>query len=318
MNIVKWGIVGTGYIADIFAEDMTFVKNGTVVAVCSRSEKNAADFAEKYEGITPYWDYAAFLEDETIDAVYVASPHPAHKEQAMKAIEAGKAVLCEKPITMNYEDTKTLVSFAKEKGVLLMEGMWTRFLPAVAEAKKLIDDGVIGSVRLLEASFGFNVGDNYPIDGRLLNPDLGGGARLDVGIYPISLAHYIFGKMPMVIQASEVKTSTGVDGISSYIFTYDDALAILHSAVIAETPQHAVISGEKGFIRIPKFWMADRYILSVNNEEKEFVFEREHKGYVYEIEAFDQALINGKKEVEQITPDESLEIMKIMDDCSLK
>lgn len=183
------------------------------------------------------------------------------------------------------------------------------------KAKSLIDEGSIGRVKLLQGDFGFDIGDDYPVEGRAINKELGGGALLDVGIYPISFAYHIFGKDPIDIKASMVPAVTGgVDAISSYIFNYGDAMAVMMSAVWAQTEHTIYIAGEKGSITIPSFWCADKITLKLfEGEEKTFEFARESRGYNYEIEAVNDNLRQGEKVNEIMSPDVSLTIMKTLD-----
>lgn len=169
---VRWGIMGTGWIASQFAKDLEHAGNAEKAAVGSRTAGSAEKFAAEYGFARAYGSYEEMLQDPEVDIIYVATPHPVHKENVLACLEAGKAVLCEKPFTMNARQLEQLVETARERNLFLMEGMWTRFLPPIAQARAWIAEGRIGEVRLLQANFGFRVG--WEPEGRLLNPDLGG------------------------------------------------------------------------------------------------------------------------------------------------
>lgn len=169
---VKWGIMGTGWIASQFARDLEHAGNAVKAAVGSRTRESAEKFAAEYGFASGYGSYEELLQDPEVDIIYVATPHPFHKENVMACLEAGKAVLCEKPFTMNGRQLEQLVETARSRKLFLMEGMWTRFLPPIVQARKWIAEGRIGEVRLVKADFGFRIG--WEPEGRLLNPDLGG------------------------------------------------------------------------------------------------------------------------------------------------
>lgn len=314
MEKIKWGIFGTGFIAKTFTESMKDAHSSEVVAVYSRTEKSGEAFKQVYDHVDIYTDIDKFLNDSGIDAVYVASPHPAHKEQTLQALRAKKAVLCEKPLTLSYDAALEMTQCAKDNNVLLMEAVWTRFLPAILGAKKLIDEGVIGKIKILTADFGFDVGPSYDVSGRLYNKELGGGAMYDVGVYTLSMANYFVNKEPIKLQTSMIPTSTGVDGISNYTLTYEDAMAILYSAVDVNSRQELYISGELGSIHIPEFWHADRFSIKLaGGKENIHVFERDNTGYIHEIEGFNASLRAGELENSVVPHKDTLAVMSMVD-----
>jgi predicted dehydrogenase len=185
--MVRWGIIGTGGIARAFAADLALTDSGTVVAVGSRSLATA----ERFGAGRPHGSYEALVNDPEVDAVYVATPHPMHHAAARLALEAGKPALVEKAFTMNAAEARDLVALARERGVFLMEAMWTRFLPHMAEIRRLLADGALGELVTVTADHGQWFAQDPAF--RLFAPELGGGALLDLGVYPVSFASMVLG-----------------------------------------------------------------------------------------------------------------------------
>jgi predicted dehydrogenase len=210
---------------------------------------NAQEFATTFGG-TAYGSYEELVTDPTIDAIYVATPHPTHKENVIKALAAGKPVLCEKPFAVNAKEAQEMVAAAQKNNVALMEAMWARFLPHYAQVRDIIASGVLGRIITVQADHGQRLADqNIP---RLVEPTLAGGALLDLGIYPVSFAHMILGN-PQKITASSVLTDKGVDAQTSMIFDYaDGAQAILNTTMVEQTPCRAVVAGLNGWLEIDR------------------------------------------------------------------
>ena len=205
MSNFNWGILGPGGIARAFATDLQLLDGHRVGAVGSRTLSNAQEFAKTFGG-TAYGSYEELISDPAIDAIYVATPHPAHKNNVIAALNAGKPVLCEKPFAVNAVEAQEMVAAAQKNNVALMEAMWSRFLPHYAQVREIIDSGVLGQILTIHADHGQRLADqDIP---RLVEPSLAGGALLDLGIYPVSLAHMILGN-PMKITASGVLTESG-------------------------------------------------------------------------------------------------------------
>lgn len=310
---IKWGIMASGWIAEQFAEDLAHAGNGEAYAVGSRSLEKAKAFADKYRIPQAYGSYEELLADANVDAVYVATPHPLHKDNVMLALRAGKAVLCEKPFTVNSTELEELVAYARERKLFLMEAMWTRFLPAIRRVREWLAAGRIGEVRLVKADFGFRADWNPA--GRLFNPELGGGALLDAGIYPVSFAAMVLGTNPQHIQSTAHLGETGVDEHFSALLTYEGGkIASLNGGVRLAIGNDAYIHGTLGKIYVPGFLNAKTATLYADGEEAEtFVDDRATKGYVFEAEAVGQALSAGLTESAEIPLDESLAIMRLLD-----
>ena len=190
-KVIRWGILGAGSIAHKFAQGLASAPDAKLVAIGSRSQDKAHAFGEEYAIPNRHGSYEALAGDPNVDIVYVATPHPMHKPDTLLCLQAGKAVLCEKPFSINAADSLDMIAEARKRKQFLMEAMWTRCFPAMRSLKSVIAEGVIGEPRLLQADFGFRA--NFNPDGRLFNPALGGGALLDVGVYTISLSSMIFG-----------------------------------------------------------------------------------------------------------------------------
>ncbi|VBB07660.1 Hypothetical protein LUCI_2925 [Lucifera butyrica] len=313
MEKIRWGIMGPGTIAHSFAKGLLALPDAQIAAVASRSHSRAADFAGQYGIGRAYGSYEELARDPDVDIVYVATPHPMHKGCAFLCLQAGKAVLCEKSFTVNATDAAGLIAYARQSGLFLMEAMWTRFLPAVEKVRQWLAEGIIGEVRQVKADFGF-LFDGHPAH-RLLNPELGGGALLDVGIYPVSFASMIFGTQPSSITSLADIGLTGVDEQFAALFGYEGGkLAMLSGAVRTDTPQDAWILGTKGSVFIPDFWHAKALVLTLQGrapEKYELPFEA--TGYNYEAAEAMRCLREGRTESAVMPLDETLTIMKTMD-----
>ncbi len=311
---IRWGILGTGAIARKFAEGLKLVPDAELLAVGSRAAKTAKKFADSFQIPRRYAGYDELANDSEVDVIYVATPHPFHMENTLMCLNAGRAVLCEKPFVINASQATRMVNAARNKRLFLMEAMWTRFLPVIAKVRRLLDQKVIGEVRLLQADFGFK--SKWNPKSRLFNPELAGGALLDVGVYTVSLASMVFKKPPKQISAMTHIGKTGVDEQSAMLFGYDNGqMAVLSCAVRTETPQQAFIIGTKGTIRIyPQFWRATSAMISVEGK-KDRVLEVPLDGYGLDHQAREvmRCLRAGKLESDVMPLDESVQIMKTMD-----
>ncbi len=311
---IKWGIVGCGGIAGKFAADLALTQHGKLVAVGSRSQEKAEQFAAAHGAARAYGDYDQLVTDSEVDVVYVATPHPYHLENAMAAIDAGKHVLCEKPIALNAQQTQQMITAAEAKGVFLMEAMWTRFFPAITQVRKWIASGKIGGVLAVEADFGihFKVGPEH----RIFNPRLGGGALLDLGIYPISFASMIYGSQPERIVSTVHFAETGVDDQAVIAFEYaGGATAALSTSSRVAMRNEARIFGSKGAIIVhPLFLHADRLTLHLDGKDAKTVdYPYDGNGMHFEAEHVHQCLKKGTLQSDIMPLTESLAIMQTMD-----
>ncbi|UNY97808.1 Gfo/Idh/MocA family oxidoreductase [Zhouia spongiae] len=309
---IRWGIIGLGNIAEKFAEDMQAVDSGLLYAVGSRNSSKARNFAEKHHVQKAYDSYAGLLKDENIDAVYIATPHSLHKENALACLKNKKAVLCEKPLAMNEAEVKEMIYMAKSNNVLLMEAMWTYFLPHYRYVLELLDRNEFGKLKKLEADFGFK--SEFDKKSRLFDKKLGGGSLLDIGIYPVFAALSVLG-VPDKIDATAHFLDNNIDTQCQIKFTYpDQVIAQLKSTVIENTPTTATFYCEHGIIKINKNFYGPTTVSILSGTDSQTVdFGYHTKGYTYEIEHFNRLLIDGKKESPVMSHDFSLRLIKTLD-----
>lgn len=310
---IRWAILGAGHIATKFATGLKAVPQVELYAVASRSYDSAEAFAKHYGFKKAYESYEEMVLDPLVDIVYIATPHVFHCTQTLLCLNHGKAVLCEKAFAMNEREVRLMVDTAKHKQLFLMEAMWSRFLKHIQKIKQLIDDGAIGEVVHLRSDLGFRA--PVKLDGRLYNPELGGGSLLDVGIYPIFMATYLLG-MPQQIISSSTLTDRGIDSSTSAIFTYPNgALANIFSSFIAETAIETEIAGTKGRIVVDRRWYTPSAFTLYTNDgnEQRFTFDVEVNGYEEEAKEATQCLLNNQLESDLMTHQMSINLMKIMD-----
>lgn len=309
----RWGILSTGKIAGAFAAALKAMPGAELLAVGSRGAASAARFGEQWAVPRRYASYEALAADPDIDVVYIATPHSLHAANTRLCLEAGKAVLCEKPLAMNAQEAAEMIALARARGLFLMEALWSRFLPAWQRARELVAEGAIGELRLVQANFGFPAPPNPA--GRLLNPALGGGTLLDIGIYPINLAVMMLG-LPERVSSQAHLGPTGVDEQAAYLFHYPSgALAILHSSFQVRTSNEAELVGTRGRIRLPAPFHHPETLFLIREGEAEQRIDCSlaGSGYRYEAEAVQRALRAGQIECETMPHAESLAIMALMD-----
>ncbi len=310
---IRWGILGTGNIAHQFARGLADTPDATLVAVGSRSIDTANTFADEFDVERRHPTYEELADDDGVDAVYVSTPHPFHRDNSILLLEHGKAVICEKPFTINAGDAKAVIDVARQRDVFLMEAMWTRYLPAVVRARELIAEGAIGDVRLVQADFGFRAGINP--EGRLFNLALGGGALLDVGIYVISMASMILGPRPSRVASTTQIGETGVDEQSAFLLQYPGGeLAVLSCAVRTGTAVEARVFGTEGSILLHgPFFKCGALTVKRGGEEEHIDLPLEGNGYNYEAAEVGRCLRVGLKESDIMPLDETLVLMELMD-----
>ena len=311
--MTRWGILGPGRIAHKFAQDLLTVPDAQLYAVASTDQQRANEFAETYSIPHAFASYEQLLTLPDLDIVYVATPHVKHHENVLMLLNGGVAVLGEKPFAMNSEQVREMVETARAKKVFLMEALWSRFMPGIEFALDLIKSGSIGKVVSVKADFGFKA--PFLPDNRLFNKELGGGALLDIGIYPLFLSYLILGK-PTTIKASALFGTTGVDEQCGMVLTYADGqLAMLDSTLLADTDCIGLIQGESGQIRIHSRFHENKGVTLVRNEQptKPFGFNRETHGYDYEAQHVMQCLTSGKTESPLWSLDDSLNLMELLD-----
>ncbi len=312
-DIIGWGILGPGKIAQSFANDLKLVKDGTLVAAASRSLERAEIFAKEYDATYAFGSYEALFTCDEVDVIYIATPHTGHMEWAIKAMQAGKHVLCEKPLGINKAEVEQMIAVAKENQVFLMEALWSRFNPSIKKIKQLIEENHIGRIGYLHADFAF-YGLDRDLDGRILNVDLGGGTILDIGIYPIFLAYLILGK-PKSIQAVSNFHEKGAEIQTSMIFNYENAQAMLYSGLSSSSEMKAEIQGSTGAIHIdPRWHETQGFVIVKEEQEQRMDLPTTGKGYAHEIEEVHDCLKNNKLQSELWSHQNSIDLIILLDE----
>ena len=309
---MKFSILAPGGIARKMAEAVSGLDSVERYAVASRTYEKAKAFADEWGFEKAYGSYEEMLEDPEVELVYVASPHSHHYQYAKMCLEHGKHVLVEKAFTVNAAQAEELIRLSEEKGLLLTEAIWTRYMPSRRMIDELVESGVIGEVTSLTANLGY-VLDHVE---RMQNPELAGGALLDLGVYPINFAMMVFHSEIRDVTSAAVMSPKGIDWMNSITLTFEDGkMAVLHSNMLAQTDREGVINGSKGYIEIQ----------NINNCEEIRVFDLDRKmtaryqvpeqinGYEYEVLACQKAIESGRVECDEMPHSETLKVMKLMD-----
>ncbi|MEU7903171.1 Gfo/Idh/MocA family oxidoreductase [Actinoplanes sp. NPDC049118] len=312
-KVVRWGVLGTGGIASTFATDLPLVPGAELAAVGSRTPEAAAAFAGRHGFARSHGSWAELAADPDVDVVYVATPHAAHFDAAMTCLAGGKAVLCEKPMTLDLASSTRLVQEASTRGLFLMEAMWMRLNPAIRRIVELIGDGAIGEVTSIHADFGLQ--GPFEATHRLRDPALGGGALLDLGVYPLNLAHLILGR-PAAVHSWARLTPEGVDDNTGVLLGWESgALAALTCSLVGETRTAASITGTLGRIDLPQgFFVPRGFVLHrVSRATEDISYPFPGNGYQYEAEEVQRCLAAGLLESPLMPHATTLEIMNLMD-----
>jgi predicted dehydrogenase len=310
---IRWGILGTGGIANAFAGDLPLVEGAELAAVGSRTAQAAEAFAQRHSIARAHGSWAALAADPDVDVVYVATPHAFHLDAALTCLAGGKAVLCEKPMTLDLASAAQLVQEARARGLFLMEAMWMRCNPAVLRIAELIAEGAIGPVIAVHADFGLQ--GPFATAHRLRDPALGGGALLDLGVYPINLADLVLGA-PATVQSWAHLTPEGVDENTGILLGYESgAVAALTCSINGATRNAASITGTTGRIDLPpEFYMPKSFILSRTGRAPGVMnVPFEGRGYQFEAAEVQRCLRAGRVESPLMPPSTTLEIMGLLD-----
>ncbi len=314
---IRWGIIGCGNISTQFATCLMPLKQAELTAVASQTPGKAKAFSQKFGGPTAYDSYQALVEDKNVDIVYIGTTHNFHHQHTLLALNNGKHVLCEKPMSLNARLSEEMINLAREKKLFLMEAVWTRFMPATLKMVELVREGAIGDVCMVQADF--SILKPFTPEHRLYNPKLGGGALLDLGIYPLTLAHLVYEDFPKTIKTSAVIGKTGVDEVSSYLLEYEgDKTAVLSSSCRSISPHLGLVIGSKGYIKVPDFFHPQELLISIENSdstqtEQHLKLPYDLLGYGPEAEEVMRCLNEGLMESPLMTWDTSLEMMRLMD-----
>lgn len=312
-KIINWGIIGAGKIATKFAQDLNTVNNSKLYAIASRNLEKAKTFGQNFSASMAYGNYEDLAADPNIDAIYIATPHSFHKAHTILCLNHKKPVLCEKPFAMNLEEVEEMIQLSKKNNTLLMEAMWTIFLPHFQYTLDLVKQKHFGTVKRLEADFGFH--PKYDESSRVFDKSVGGGSLLDIGIYPIFTALSALGK-PNSIEAEATFFDIGADSECKITFHYNNTLAILRSTLLEETNTEAIFYCEHGTIKINGRFHEPSSVTLIdkhgNSELKSFNYKT--IGYSYEIEHFNQLIREEKTESDIMTFERSRELIKTLDD----
>jgi predicted dehydrogenase len=311
---IRWGVAGTGKMADAFVQDFRHVPDAVVAAVGSRRTEAAGAFAAAHGIDRAHGSYHSLVDDPEIDVVYIATPHPQHHAIALAALERGKAVLVEKAFTATLAGAQEVVDLARARGLFCMEAMWTRFQPALAQARALVEAGEIGEVRMVQADLG--AFRTYDETDRLFAPALGGGTTLDLGVYVISIAQQFLGR-PDRVHVSGTLFPNGADASLGMLLAYDDGRsATLLASLESETGGRAVIAGTGGSIEIaPRFHHPDTLIIKRNGQPLETVVrEPLGRGYCHEAIEVNRCLAAGLTESPVLPLDDTLDVQWVMDE----
>ena len=313
---IGWGILATGRIAATFATDLALVDGARLAAVGSRNLESAQEFAYRFcqkqgGGARAHGSYAELAADPDVDVIYVATPHGRHVEDVMTCFEAGKAVLCEKALALNADDTSILVDAARRRGLFFAEAMWMRCNPNMRRIQEMVAAGACGTVGQVRAELGFVA---KPDAARLWDPALGASALLDVGIYPLTFANLILGE-PAHIAAAGILSDRGIDISGGATLTYESgAVASIAWTQMAWSDNRAAVSGDGGRIEIAsRFHQATGFTYARNWEIDEFAEPVVGRGYAHEIIEVNDCLRAGKTESALLPLNATLAIMKQID-----
>ena len=312
-NPVRWGILGTGGIASTFVSDLRLTDSGVAVAVGSRSQGSADSFADKFSIPRRHASYESLVADPDVDVIYVATPHPMHHDNAILALRAGKPVLVEKPFMMTAAEAREVVAVARQHGLFAMEAMWTRFLPDIAVVRDWLARDVLGDVVTVTADHGQWFAEDASF--RLFAPELGGGALLDLGVYPVSFASMVLGAPSRIVSMSD-PAFTGVDAQTSMLFGYaSGAQAVLTCTLRAKSPTRAAIVGTAARIEIEGDFYAPATVTLIPRKGDPVRVESRHEGRGLRHQADEVArrLAAGELESPLMPLDETIAIMETMD-----
>jgi len=310
---MKIGILATGKIAHTMAETLTKMHGVEKYAVASRTLEKAQAFQREMGFTKAYGSYEDLCKDPEVELVYIASPHSEHYSNMKMCIEHNKPILCEKSFCINYNQAKEVLDLAEDKGVFCTEAIWTRYMPSRKIIDDLLDSGIIGDVYLVVANLGYSIKHHA----RIVNPKLGGGSLLDVGVYPINFAQMVYKEFPESIKGFCTYTNTGVDETDTYIFTYKGKKqAYLYATMDGLTDRSGLIYGTKGFLKVTNINNPEKievYLDRSNKPSKVYKVPKQISGYEYQVEESINCIKKQRIESEFMPHAETLDILKIMD-----
>ena len=313
-KIIRWGILGTGRIARAFAHALADAPGAQLAGIASRSAAGADAFGKDFglDAARCHASYHALADDPDVDVIYIGTPHSRHAQDAAMCLNAGKHVLCEKAFAITHREAAAMVALAREKKLFLMEAMWTRYLPALTEARRIVAAGEIGTVQMVQSDLGFvtSVGEEH----RLRNPELGGGALLDIGIYPLTVAAFFLGEIAAVHAVAELD-STGVDVQTAFSLRHKGGgLSSCVCSLKARSPNETMISGELGHIRLhARAHHAQSLTVVLDGVSRTMQLPYIGNGYPHEAIEVMRCLRAGALESPLMPLDETLALMQVMD-----
>ena len=322
MDKIRWGLLGAGNLLNRWMNGFQQVEDTEIAAIASRTKETAQRMAARF-GITEALTYDEILKRNDIDIMFIPVPHQAHKELAVRAMEAGFPVLVEKPAAVSAPEWSEMEACAKKNGVFLMEAVWTRFFPLMTQILDIIQSDEIGDVRHVQATFAYRLPDTY--QGRAIDPNQAGGALLDVGVYGLHFMNFIYKKMPeQVLSLASINTDhlhLQVDEQNVIIGQYGNgALFTVTSAIRSEMPDTAWIFGTKGYIQIPVFWKPETALITCGGSDRRIecpVPQRVNgildEGYQYEILHVNECLRKGLTESPVITHKMTYDVLNMCD-----
>lgn len=312
--MVRFGIMGAGTISHKFCDAVNLIDGAEVAAVASKSEERAKKFADSYEIKDFYGNYEDMLKRDDIDIIYIGTTVNFHYDNIKECLKWNKHVMCEKSMVRTYVEAAEVFSMAKQKNLFIMECMWTNFLPKTKKVKEWIKEGKIGNIKLAQANIGFLAPKD--INGRLYNKELGGGSLFDIGVYPIEMLRYIFGKEITKVQSRVSYAKTGVDETVNLNLEYDGIYANIQCSISAKMPEDIYIYGDKGYIVMKKLHFGNAVRLYDINDKlaEEFVMD-EGNGFVYQVKAVMSCIENDKLESDIVPHKMTLECAKVFDHC---
>lgn len=316
MKPTRWGIIGPGNIARTFVKDLPYTSTPQeVVAVLGHTTQNAFDFAKEFDIPNYYLNLNEFLKNKDIDAVYIATPHPQHFEQALACLENKIPVLCEKPMTINAKQCEELIEASQRNNTFLMEGMWIRFLPSIRQTLSIIQQGLIGKVTSIRASVSFKA--PHEPDSRFFDPEQGGGSLLDLGIYPVYLSMLLLGKV-CEVKAIGKLSEEGVDeAVSVLLHCQDGSHATLESSLVSTLFIPAEIIGEHGIIKILNPWYEKSAGIELERTgEGKIIYpcHWEGHGLYFETDEVVKCINNNQISSELLPHDHSLAMIRTLDE----
>lgn len=313
MSAFKFGIMGAGNIAKKFADAVSRVEGAEVAAIASNTKGKAKAFAEELNIKDSYEGYEEMLSRADIDAVYIATTHNFHYENAKLALTHGKNVICEKCFMLNSAEAKEIFALAKEKGLFCMEAMWSRFLPSINKAKEWINSGRLGEIDMASFVIGFKSAEDS--DNRIRNPKLGGGAMFDIGVYAIEIMTYLIPEKLIDVKSVITRTKEGVDKVDCMLLEFENCVANLQAIITANLPNALDIYGTKGRIHIENPHYSNKCVFYDENGEAEEFFAPFENGFEYQIEELISCLKAGKLESDVIPHRDTILCAEIFDKC---